>query len=349
MPQQAAAQICLQLPDGPDRDALRAGLMAMNVVPVNLPPTGTAAGTELLERLAQNPRAQVLLDVSNPLPRITHRFDHLLKTWPQTLRGRTILTRLSAGHVSQADRSLVQSLGFVDLVASFEDPAPAAPLRRTLDGIAASMDLPPLPAEALNRYLRAVGPVPATRSPRALIRSRTGLEAEALADLLQFRLDLRDRTYHLKKYPNCFVGTEAVQWMSEHFQLAAAQVVEIGRALQTLGLLYHVAHEQGFADRPLFFRLRAPAQLPDVRPGPLLQTLRERLLVVDRNYHGKTYPACWVGQEAVDLVCSQRNLTRHESELLLHRLMQFGLFEHVVSEHGFVDGHFFYRFNARLP
>jgi hypothetical protein len=208
---------------------------------------------------------------------------------------------------------------------------------------------PPLPAEALNRYLRAVGPVPATRSPRALIRSRTGLEAEALADLLQFRLDLRDRTYHLKKYPNCFVGTEAVQWMSEHFQLAAAQVVEIGRALQTLGLLYHVAHEQGFADRPLFFRLRAPAQLPDVRPGPLLQTLRERLLVVDRNYHGKTYPACWVGQEAVDLVCSQRNLTRHESELLLHRLMQFGLFEHVVSEHGFVDGHFFYRFNARLP
>lgn len=339
-----APQVYLHLPDGPDRDALRAGLLAMHCIPVNLPPTG-AALTEQLDRLALDPHALVFFDVSNDLPRVTHRFDRILKIWPQALRKRTLLTRLGAGHVSPADRAWVQSLGFADLIASFDDRTPASPLRLALDMAASIAGLPVLADDELDRYLRAVSAAPSGLSPRALIRARTGLDAEALADLLQFKLDIRDRSYHLKKYPACVLASEAVAWVGAHFKLGRSEVIAVGAALQTLGLLYHVAHEQAFADEALFFRLRAPAQLPNVNLGLVLQSLRDRLVVVDRSYLGKEYPSCWIGQEAVDVLCAKRNITRHESQLILHRLMQFGCFEHVVGEHGFIDGNFFYRFN----
>ncbi|MDP2405862.1 MAG: hypothetical protein Q8S71_09835 [Hydrogenophaga sp.] len=348
MAKSPAPQVYLQLPDGPDRDALRAGLLALQCIPVNLPPPG-AALTEQLERLALDPHALVFLDVSNALPKVTHRFDRILKTWPQALRARTVLTRLAAGHVSPADRTWVQSLGFADLIASFDDRGPTSPLRQALDRVASTVGLPPLAADELDRYLRAVPTAPSSLSPRALIRALTALDAEALADLLQFKLDIRDRSYHLKKYPACFLGTEAVPWMRSHFRLDNPQVIEVGQALQALGLLYHVAHEQAFADEALFFRLRAPAQLPNVNLGLVLQTLRDRLVVVDRSYLGRDYPSCWTGQDAVDVLCAKRNITRHESQLILHRLMQFGFFEHVVGQHDLIDGNYFYRFTDNLP
>lgn len=344
MPHQPAPQICLQLPDGPDRDALRAGLMAMNVIPANLPPPGPALSAAL-DRLAQDPHALVWFDISNPLPRVLHRFDRMLKTWPQALRARTTLTRLAGGHVGPSDRQWVQSLGFLDLVTAFDDHGPSSALRRSLDLVAAQVGSPPLPDNDLVRYLRAIPRPASDLSPRALIRARTGLAAEALADLLQFKLDIRDRSYHLRKYPACLVAREAVLWMRQHLGLSAPHAVEVGQALQAMGLMYHVAHEQSFADEELFFRVRAPAQLPQAFVGQTWRALREHLVVVDRSYLGKTYPSCWIGQEAVSLLSEMRSMTRHEGELLLHRVMQFGLFSHVLGEHGFVDGHYFYRFN----
>ncbi|PKO64719.1 MAG: hypothetical protein CVU22_23190 [Betaproteobacteria bacterium HGW-Betaproteobacteria-16] len=337
-------QVYLQLPDGPSRDALRAGLQAMQCIPVNMPPQGIEHA-ELLKRLAADKHAMVFLDVSNALPKVTHRFDHVLKTWPQALRARTVLTRLSAGHVSPADRAWVQSLGFPDLVASFENSSASSPLRWALDLVADTAGLPALSAEDLDRYLRSVPGTQASLSPRAFIHARTGLDAEALADLLQFKLDIRDRSYHLKKYPSCFVGAEAVHWMGQHFELDHQQVVKVGQALQALGLIYHVANEQKFSDEAFFFRLRAPAQLTQVNNALALQILSDRLVVVDRSHLGKDYPSCWVGQDAVDVLCAKFAITRHESQLILYRLMQFGFFEHVVGEQGFFDGNYFYRFN----
>ncbi|MCU0955760.1 MAG: DEP domain-containing protein [Hydrogenophaga sp.] len=337
-------QVYLQLPDGPDRDALRAGLQAMKCVPVNLPPPG-AAYAELLQRLAMDTTAIVFLDVSNALPKVVNRFDQLLKSWPQALRARTVLTRLAAGYVSSADRAWVQSLGFADLVVSFMNSSSSSPLRRALDLVAGEAGSRALSAEDLDRYLRAVPGSQSRLTPRSLIRARTGLQAEALADLLQFKLDIRDRSYHLRKYPACFIAAEAVQWLAQHFQLERAQVIEVGQALQGLGLMYHVAHEQAFADEAYFFRMRAPAQIAQINTAQALQAVKDRLVVVDRSHLGKNYPGCWVGQDAVDVLCAKHAITRHESQLILHRLMQFGFFEHVTGEHGFIDGNYFYRFN----
>ena len=177
-----------------------------------------------------------------------------------------------------ADRAWVQSLGFADLVASFENTSPTSDLRKALDLVALTVGLPALAADNLDRYLSAVPGSP----------SKLSLSAP-----------IRDRSHHFKKYPACFVGKEAVQWMARFFQLSPKKVVEIGRALQTLGLLHHVAHEQVFYDDVLFFRLRAPAKLPEVNLGLALQTLRDRLVAVDRSYLGRDYPSCWIGQDAV--------------------------------------------------
>lgn len=339
-------QVHLQLPDGPDRNALRAGLLALQCIPVNLAAAG-AALTQQLQALALNPQAVVFFDVSNALPQISHRFDDCLQAWPQALRGRTVLTRLAAGHVSLADRAWATSLGFADLAASFEDTSPTAALRQALDLVARTVGLPTLANGEIERYRGAAPRSPLPPSARALVRARTGMQAEVLTDWLRDRLDIRDRSYHFKKYPACFLGTEAVRWMGQHFQLDAQAVVEVGQALQTLGLLYHVAHEQAFADATLFFRLRAPGELPQIDLGLAWQALRDRLAVGTRSHLGQAYPSCWVGQDAVDLLCAQHALARHEGQLVLHRLMQFGVFEHVVAAHGFIDGHFFYRFNAR--
>jgi hypothetical protein len=78
----------------------------------------------------------------------------------------------------------------------------------------------------------------------------------------------------------------------------------------------------------------------------------------DRTWRLTTYPHCFVGseavqlivaawrctrEEAVDLLCKRHHIER-EAWLTMHRLMQFGLFEHVVRERGLIDGEFFYRF-----
>lgn len=343
----ASLPVHLQLPDGPDRAVLRAGLLALQCIPVNLALPGVERA-EQLESLALDPRAVVFLDISNPLPKVGHRFDHLLQTWPKALRARTVLTRLAAGHVSAVDRGWVKSLGFADLIASFEDTSPDAALRQALDLVARTVGLPALAIADLARYQSTAPKVPPRLSLRASIRARTGKDAEALTDWLSSRLDIRDRSYHFKKYPACFLGTEAVRWMAQHLQLSPNQAVEVGQALQTLGLLYHVAHEQVFADASLFFRFRAPAELPQIDLGLALQTLRDRLVVADRNHLGTVYSNCWVGQDAVDVLCAEHAIARHESQLVLHRLMQFGLFEHVVGEHGFIDGRYFYQLNSGL-
>lgn len=336
-------EVYLQLPDGAARDALRAGLLALQCIPVNLPASGPALAQQVA-RLAGEPHAVVFLDIANPLLSVHHPFGRIVSEWPPALRGRTILSRLAAGHVSQADRAWVQALGFADLVAEFDGAAPQTGLRPALDHAAAALGLARLPDAELGRYVQAMADAPAQVSARALIRARTGLGAEALADLLHQHLDIVERSYYLKKYPACFIGTQAVSWLAKRFALTPETAVKVGRALESLGLLHHVESQHAFSNEAYFFRLRAPGQLAGLDLGLALQTLRRELLVEDRSYLGKVYRHCWVGSDAVEALCRQHAIARHEGQLTLSRLMQFGLFEHVVNEHAFVDGNFFYRF-----
>jgi DNA-binding transcriptional ArsR family regulator len=80
--------------------------------------------------------------------------------------------------------------------------------------------------------------------------------------------------------------------------------------------------------------------------GSLMRAISARtgVEVLDRLYHGKTYPACFVGSQAVDWLNTTHQLSRHSAEILLNRLQGFNLIEHVTRDHPVRDGLFFYRF-----
>jgi potassium efflux system protein len=72
----------------------------------------------------------------------------------------------------------------------------------------------------------------------------------------------------------------------------------------------------------------------------------------DRRHLLTVYKRCFIGREAVDWMTRSLGLTRQEAILAGQILMDRGVFHHVLDEHTFKDGHFFYRFcgdAGRLP
>jgi hypothetical protein len=353
MPRPSDAALLLDLPDVAGRAALRAGLMAMRLAPTPLP-TDRRGREAVLRGLADKPHAVAFVDISHG-GRTTPTVLQLDAALPRDAsRRRIVLTRLAGGtgmgHVSEADRRWVQRLGFGDLMPEFDAMDCEGSLRDALDRVARELALEALSPAELARYARVMNDARDTASPRATIRALCGLSAEALAALLSQSLDIADRTWRLQSYPQCFVGSDAVAWMARHFKRSPSEALALGQALASLGLLVHVAHEHPFLDDKLYYRLAVAPAADAVDLGEVLAALRapQGVPVADRSHLGKVYPQCWVGSDAVDLLVSRHGLPRHGAWLLLHRLMQFGLIEHVTQSRPVIDGNFFYRFTG-LP
>lgn len=71
--------------------------------------------------------------------------------------------------------------------------------------------------------------------------------------------------------------------------------------------------------------------------------------ILDRRYLLTTYPRCFVGREAVDWLVAEAGLSRPDATDLCQLLVDRGIVHHVLDEHGFLDGPFFYRFIADEP
>ena len=350
MSRPADPEAYLHLPDCPDTDAVRAGLMAMKCIPSNLP-LQAAQRQAALQQIAQGPASFLIIDVSNLRPQAAESLMAVCNYLPMELRPQTLLTRLVGGHVCEEERAWAKSLGFLDLVAELDMNDPSGGLRIAMDSAARLLDLASPSAQLLARYVAAANTKTLPKvAPRALIRAHTQLSAEKLAELLQNKLAIQDRSYHFKKYPSCFVASEAVAWMAKKLQIQPPVAVAVGQALGELGLLFHVEQKHSFANEPWFFRLAvspSAGQTPNTLAiDTAIQVLREKTQVADRTYLGTAYPKCWVGSQAVDALCNHQTMPRHQAHLILHRLMMSGLFRHVVNEQPFVDGNFYYRFNG---
>ena len=369
MSRTADPEVFLHLPIAPGIDALRACLMAMKCIPINLP-LGAAERHAALARVAQTDRTFLLVDVSNQKPGAADSLEEVCKELPIALRARTLLTRLVGGHVSSADRGWVKELGFVDLIAEIDVNDLEGDLRVAINAAARLLGLNPIASNEWVKYVGGVAaaskmtgllPVPSAvlaassssaktpvgLAPRLLIRAHTQMSAEKLADLLLDGLAIQDRSYHFKKYPACFVASDAVAWMVAKLRLAPATAVAVGQALCALGLLYHVEQKHLFANEEWFFRLAVSRSANKMAYAEAVKVLRDQLVIADRAYLGTSYPNCWVGSQAVDVIVARQPMPRHEAHRMLHRLMSLGLFQHVVNEQPFVDGNFFYRFNGR--
>jgi hypothetical protein len=72
----------------------------------------------------------------------------------------------------------------------------------------------------------------------------------------------------------------------------------------------------------------------------------EGVPILDRRRLLARHPRSFVGREAVEWLMRQEGLTRDEAIALGQRLVERGVIHHVLDEHGFRDGHYFYRFRA---
>jgi len=336
----------LDLPPMAGRSALRAGLSLMKLRIVSASHDwGELAAT--LGRLGDLPEVVAFVDISHVIGARSSRLLELDAAIAlDENRRRVFLTRLADGHVCEADRRWVRSLGFADLLPEFDRHDPDGELRRALDAVAHALGLFPPAAADLVGQLRLLGDDHTNVAPRAAIRALCGQSAEALAALMQRSLVIEDRSYHLHIYPQCFIGTQAVAWMTQQFGCSSEHAVTLGQALSALGLLEHVVQEHPFLDGNYFYRLALSEAADALDLGEVYSRLRADGLLPhpDLTYLGEGFRGCWVGSQAVDRLCEQYGLARHQSTLVLQRLMRFGLIEHVRHARGFTDATTFYRF-----
>ncbi|HAC64072.1 MAG TPA: mechanosensitive ion channel protein MscS, partial [Cyanothece sp. UBA12306] len=67
-------------------------------------------------------------------------------------------------------------------------------------------------------------------------------------------LSIQDRRYRLNIYPDCFVGSEAVNWLVQHHDYSREEAVELGQILVERGIIHHVLDQHTFKDSYLFYR-----------------------------------------------------------------------------------------------
>ena len=338
--------VLLDLPAGASRSALRAGLMASNLPPTDLPIDRHQRDT-VLRGLADRDDTVVFIDISHSAdsnrPGILE-LDALVPKGP--IRRRVFLTRLDGGYVSLADRRWVQSLGFAEFFPEFSSADSAGWLGQALEGIHALFSLPAMAPSELARYLGALVDDVKGATARERLRRLTGMTAESVARTLSGLLDIRDRSFRLKPYLHCFVGKEATAVIARTFGCSDPQAVLLGQDLGELGLLVHVTHGHSFENENLFFRLAVSDAVDRLNLGKIHAELsgKHGVAVADRSYLGKVYPDCWIGSEAVDWLVARYKLARHEAWIVLERLAQFGLLEHVLQEHDIQDSEYYYRF-----
>lgn len=69
-------------------------------------------------------------------------------------------------------------------------------------------------------------------------------------------IQIKDRQFHLKNYPQCFIGSEAVDWLVSHLKISRQDAVRVGQRLINENWIHHVLDEQAFQDGYFFYRFR---------------------------------------------------------------------------------------------
>jgi len=83
-------------------------------------------------------------------------------------------------------------------------------------------------------------------------------------------VEVADRRHLFTVYRRCFVGRDAVSWLSERLDLSRADAVRLGERLAERGDIRHVVDEQPFRDGSFFYRF-VDAGARDLRTGNGIQ------------------------------------------------------------------------------
>ena len=183
--------------------------------------------------------------------------------------------------------------------------------------------------------------------------NRLAREGVSLVDMIDWldqagELPSETRQYLLKSYEECFSGTQLAQALAAHWQVSMERAIEIGGWMVDAGFIYHVARERHFEAENYFYRLCWPSErLKPIRMGKAIARMIAAdggIALADRGHRGRKYPNCFVGSEAVAWLRSNLGINLSEAMTCGQTLMNLGMIRHVLDEHDFIDGEYFYQF-----
>ncbi|MDX2220048.1 MAG: hypothetical protein SF172_13585 [Burkholderiales bacterium] len=67
-------------------------------------------------------------------------------------------------------------------------------------------------------------------------------------------IPIKDRTHLGKRYPACFTGAEAADWLRKHGRLNRCEALRVGQSLLALHAFRHVTDDHPFSDWEYFYR-----------------------------------------------------------------------------------------------
>eukprot|EP01084_Bolivina_argentea_P076988 139565_1 len=190
-------------------------------------------------------------------------------------------------------------------------------------------------------------------------RKTTDLSLHMQAAILEKKLDIKNRKYHLKTYSNCFIGSDAVKYIIK-LEIAANEheAIIFGRKLIKNNIIRHVENEHNFKNKDLYYRFtpsfhqRMVDNLNRQESIPIqlkAEMLEKRVEIKTRKWNLKTYPDCFIGSEAIKFMFKLRIADNEKGAIQFgNRLIESGLVIHVAKKHSFKNKHIFYRFTPKF-
>ncbi|XP_068750320.1 DEP domain-containing mTOR-interacting protein-like isoform X1 [Montipora capricornis] len=167
---------------------------------------------------------------------------------------------------------------------------------------------------------------------------------------------IRDRRYHLRTYPCCFVGRDLVDWLIQNGEAnSRAGAVQCMNVLFENSIIHHVCDDHHFKDEMLFYRFRRDDDT--VVPNSDLAVIykgcdifhraknEEGQLIKLTPCHDFVYRSCFTGLELVDWLIQNGEVPdRGQAVLLGRELLDQAIIKHVTDEFHFRDENIFYQF-----
>ncbi|MEL6495853.1 MAG: hypothetical protein AAFQ41_12155 [Cyanobacteria bacterium J06623_7] len=174
---------------------------------------------------------------------------------------------------------------------------------------------------------------------------------ELVQELKKGSLVVKDRQHNLSTYPQCFIGSELVDWLMTHRELLEAEAIALGQNLLEHDLISHVLRDHDFKNEFLFYQFQdaSTPELPTLSLGEataLAQELQKngKLTIKNRRHRLNSYKQCFIGSELVDCLVTNHNASVAEAIAMGQSLSSHNLIAHVHHEHDFKNEFLFYQF-----
>ncbi|CAJ1051327.1 DEP domain-containing mTOR-interacting protein [Xyrichtys novacula] len=195
---------------------------------------------------------------------------------------------------------------------------------------------------------------------KALVRQHKA-EVMIAGEQLRLRLHdgklIKDRRYHLRTYPNCFVAQELIDWLVSHKEAPDRETaVCLMQHLMDHDIVHHVCDKRPvFKDAKLLYRFRKDdGTFPfntAVKVFMRGQQLYEHLIgdkdsiLQFREEHGVAYQRSFPGCQLIDwLLQNGEAESRRRGIELCRALQEHGIIQHVAKKHDFFDSGLLYQF-----